>query len=734
MKRLVVLILGLAALLGCRQEAEVGVAPDLISFSVEPMFSVETKATEVTSLESFYVSAVTGTAGNEGEAWTSVSFNRVPASDPATYTANKYWPSSDPSYSFYASNRPLTFGAGGTTVSASNDVDVVCAYRTGNAYKSKNTLTFGHIFARLGTVTVVPVPGYVLTDIVIGLTPKTGGTYNLRTGEWADVTMGSATTIASASGENTNDLWLVPGDYTLTASWTARDLGGNTVSYSGKTAGITLNQGSVNAVAIALGGNITAGVDITEFVDHECVQNLEPLTMEALGDGNILWMAYSKDWAKTIEYSKDQGNTWTSVTATLEGAAIPVSTGDKVLLRGNNAAYGKSSSRYCYFSADVDYYLYGNMTDLLASGFKNRLERYCFYKLFQKNSHLYNHPSKKILLPSLLMADYCYSSLFSQCSNLTVTPELPSTSLAPYCYNAMFSICPGLTSIPELPANTLADSCYENMFSRCTGLTSVPELHALELAAYCYGGMFTDCTNLIQAPGLPASVLANYSYYRMFQGCTGLTVAPQLPATTLGKYCYYNMFNGCTGLTTAPVLPATTLAEYCYWQMFMDCTALTTVPGLPAEDLTGAAYCYYCMFKNCTSLVTPPVISATVIVNDCYKEMFSGCSSLATAPALPVTFLRMNCYQRMFYNCTSLTTAPDLPATVLSQGCYTEMFYGCSSLNYIRALFTTQPSTTFTQSWVSGVAANGTFVKNSKATWNRNDVQGVPYGWTIILE
>jgi hypothetical protein len=57
------------------------------------------------------------------------------------------------------------------------------------------------------------------------------------------------------------------------------------------------------------------------------------------------------------------------------------------------------------------------------------------------------------------------------------------------------------------------------------------------------------------------------------------------------------------------------------------------------------------------------------------------------------------------------------------------MFNGCSKLNYIKAMFTTIPSGT--NNWVSGVAATGTFVKNSEATWDVTGNDGVPSGWTI---
>jgi hypothetical protein len=59
------------------------------------------------------------------------------------------------------------------------------------------------------------------------------------------------------------------------------------------------------------------------------------------------------------------------------------------------------------------------------------------------------------------------------------------------------------------------------------------------------------------------------------------------------------------------------------------------------------------------------------------------------------------------------------------------MFQGCTSLNYIKAMFTTLPSQTYTYSWVSGVSSTGTFVKNSAATWNVRGAHGIPNGWTI---
>ena len=250
------------------------------------------------------------------------------------------------------------------------------------------------------------------------------------------------------------------------------------------------------------------------------------------------------------------------------------------------------------------------------------------------------------------------------------------------------------------------DCAFYELFKNNTKVINTENLSlpATTLEENCYYGMFYDCSNLVKAPKLPAITLANDCYHYMFMWCTSLTTAPELPATTLANNCYNYMFGSCTSLTTAPELPATILANQCYQQMFYGCTSLETAPQLPA----------------------------TTLASQCYGSMFSGCTNLVTVPSvLPATTLANYCYAGMFNSCTSLTTAPALPATIMTDNCYYQMFYGCTSLNYIKAMFTTTPTYTYTSDWVKNVSATGTFVKNSAATWNVTDSNGVPEGWTI---
>ena len=337
--------------------------------------------------------------------------------------------------------------------------------------------------------------------------------------------------------------------------------------------------------------------------------------------------------------------------------------------------------------------------------------------------------------------NYEFKGLFQNCTTLVTPPELPAIILSTYgCYEEMFKGCTSLTTAPVLPATELADSCYYNMFAGCTSLTTPSELPAITLKNSCYYGMFRDCTSLTSAPELKATTIARYCYYEMFSNCTSLTTAPSLPATkledsfdqeNLAHYCYTKMFAGCTSLVNAPELPATTLSARCYAGMFYNCTSLVNAPELPATLLIDE--CYGSMFSGCTSLINAPALPSTSLDYICYIDMFSGCTSLVNAPALPATTLSDSCYYGMFNGCTSLTKAPDLLATEPVLRCYKEMFNGCSKLNYVKCLLKPDITVTneCTKDWMTGVASNGTFVKNKEVdNWERSN-SGIPVGWTV---
>ena len=256
------------------------------------------------------------------------------------------------------------------------------------------------------------------------------------------------------------------------------------------------------------------------------------------------------------------------------------------------------------------------------------------------------------------------------------------------------------------------------------------------LDSYAMYRMFNGCTKLTSVKNLVitgefASNAIN-ACRRMFEGCTSL-VEPmdELPILTLRGTCYQSMFEGCKSLTTCPSLPSTSLASGCYSRMFYNCSSLVTpMQTLPATILANS--CYNFMFYGCSNLVSTPIMAPTTLASACCGGMFYSCSNLETINlTLPATTLASNCYVSMFRNCSKLVSTPVLPAIDLVSGCYSHMFRACSSVNYIKAMFKTEPSTTYTDNWVNGVAATGTFVKNSEATWNVSGINGIPNNWTV---
>ncbi len=296
---------------GCQKTAP---GDELIAFRM--LGEDATKTTAVTSLDAsgFRVSAVTGTPGSELEAWTDIPFYK----NGDYFTGGKYWPNDvDPGYTFYASNVPLTYTALGATVSVTNDTDVVCCYKTSNAWKTRPVLYFRHIYARVSTVAVAPMSGYDVSNITIWLVnAKTGGTYNLRTGNgqtdgtgWSSLTpagaadtqlfryAGEITDGNSETGSN-NNLYIVPGEYYLKGSWVS---GGNSYSSILSDSPINIVAGKVNTLACLIegdGGIILSTLDgitwsySTTFgvgVDTDPLEWPSPTDFGISSSDNITW-------------------------------------------------------------------------------------------------------------------------------------------------------------------------------------------------------------------------------------------------------------------------------------------------------------------------------------------------------------------------------------------------------------------------------------------------------------
>lgn len=290
-----------------------------------------------------------------------------------------------------------------------------------------------------------------------------------------------------------------------------------------------------------------------------------PLTLEAVSGTVTVTIKTDMATGKTIEYSTDDGATWTEGTpsigggADIDACANPIIiTGSKIMLRGTNAAYAFVSGTpptitlyYTRIACDVDCYIYGNMMSLInkdnfatLTAFDTTEGGYAFYHLFDGNTHIKNHAEKKLLLPATTLSEDCYDNLFAGCTSLTAAPALPAENLAYSCYLEMFQGCTSLTAAPQLPAETLSGGCYSSMFKGCTSLTTAPELPATTLVPGCYQMMFQGCTSLTTAPELPATTLLAFSYYQMFQNCTHLNSVTCYATDINAMNCLTNWLDG----------------------------------------------------------------------------------------------------------------------------------------------------------------------------------------------
>lgn len=253
----------LLAFLACSCEKSLSIgepsSDDIVFRSAVPAAIVSTKADVVTAntlIDSgFRVSATCGP--EEAEVWTDVPFVR----EGDVFKGGKWWPAASASYHFYAANVPLHFDEGRTTVAASAEEDVVCAYLPSPVYKSTNTLSFQHIFASIGTVTVVALDDYAISDVSVRLTPRLSGIYDLAEGAgrvdgtgWSSTVSGDPVTIATSIGAHENDLWLVPGAYSLDLEWTATK-GDYAERFIGRSVEVAIAAGDVSQLRIGLRGS-----------------------------------------------------------------------------------------------------------------------------------------------------------------------------------------------------------------------------------------------------------------------------------------------------------------------------------------------------------------------------------------------------------------------------------------------------------------------------------------------
>lgn len=201
----------------------------------------------------------------------------------------------------------------------------------------------------------------------------------------------------------------------------------------------------------------------------------QPLTFEAKGGAATVKFTLASCVKNPVEYSTDGGTTWATYTSETEISLA--SARDKVMFRGNNAAYSDGGGRSTFSVPDGECYVYGNVMSLVnATAFpvvKTLTANNALRSLFDGCSEINSLDSKKIVLPATTLTEGCYAFMFFGCRSLTTAPALPATTLTANCYLYMFYECGSLTTAPDLPATTLVDNCYSAMFNGCSSLNYV---------------------------------------------------------------------------------------------------------------------------------------------------------------------------------------------------------------------------------------------------------------------
>lgn len=284
----------------------------------------------------------------------------------------------------------------------------------------------------------------------------------------------------------------------------------------------TIKIGNIEASSVMIGNSAVSAVYIGSSkiypsggtVDY----SKQYLTFEVVDGGNITITASIADAAKTIQYSTDNGSTWTSLTTSTTAQELggTLNVGDKVLVKGTNTTYG-TNSNYNTFGGTAKVNVYGNIMSLISGdSFENNktlTDSYTFNRLFNLYTNLLS--AENLILPATTLANWCYYNMFQGCRSLTTAPELPATTLAAACYQYMFNGCTSLETAPELPATTLATACYASMFRGCTKLNYIKCL-ATDISA-------TSCTsNWVANVGSTGTFVKNASMTSWTTGNNGI--------------------------------------------------------------------------------------------------------------------------------------------------------------------------------------------------------------------
>jgi len=168
------------------------------------------------------------------------------------FSGDLFWPSSDRKYHFYASNIPLQTGSDYSKIVCSIENDIIYAYLSAPTYKTGNTLSFKHVFARIGSLSLNAPSGMNATLRSASIMARKSGVFDIKTESWT-----STSSAESVALSQNNDAWVLPGSYAVSVTY---DISNGTVSQQNliRSGSVTVTGNKVN--------NITANVTFDDYI------------------------------------------------------------------------------------------------------------------------------------------------------------------------------------------------------------------------------------------------------------------------------------------------------------------------------------------------------------------------------------------------------------------------------------------------------------------------------------
>lgn len=260
---------------------------------------------------------------------------------------------------------------------------------------------------------------------------------------------------------------------------------------------------------ISIGGKEVQSLAISgEIVWQYVVPDYFYIQNEYAGANTITLTKTGSPTDISLDYSTDNGETWTTWSSANGNLSVGLAQGEKVLLKGTNDKISTSSSAYFSFSGTQNHSIGGNMVALYDSTcLSDTVPTHCFNRLFLNDTTLISASNAKITATN-------FNHL--ACSNT-------------------FKGCTALVSSLEFTANSVGENSFDSMFDGATSLNNVSNIHL-------------DSTSLTVG-----------TCKVMFRG-TAITTAPEIKATTIyGNSSNYNngsmafMFHNCSNLTSIKI-------------------------------------------------------------------------------------------------------------------------------------------------------------------------------------